>query len=301
MDRTNASAIVTGGAGSFGSATMRRLAWTGAKVVIADVSDERGEALAREVGAGSLCLPTDCIDDDAIATAAAGLLPLRAAVQSLSRHGLHIGRTLLAPPGRRVPPPVTVDWRERHSQATLGEWDCGLARELGGAGRCEKPGGDPGGPGPRYHLVRHRGRLRPGAFRGSARQSPGQPAQGCGRGHQMRTDLGRAEHRHQQPALRIGPARSGCQLEAAEDRLHRSVSAALPGYPPPCAGTGDHARDANLARRRQGALRRRIARPPYVRDLSRRAARAGSRGRSRARTRRRSPATPAVLSPAAPG
>ena len=127
MDRTNASAIVTGGAGSFGSATMRRLAWTGAKVVIADVSDERGEALAREVGAGSLCLPTDCIDDDAIATAAAGLLPLRAAVQSLSRHGLHIGRTLLATPGRRVPPPVTVDWRERHSQATLGEWDCGLA------------------------------------------------------------------------------------------------------------------------------------------------------------------------------
>ena len=31
----------------------------GAKVVVADVSDERGEALAREVGAGSLYLPTD--------------------------------------------------------------------------------------------------------------------------------------------------------------------------------------------------------------------------------------------------
>jgi NAD(P)-dependent dehydrogenase (short-subunit alcohol dehydrogenase family) len=54
MDLTNASAIVTGGAGGFGSATVRRLAQMGARVVIADVSDERGEALAREVGAGSL-------------------------------------------------------------------------------------------------------------------------------------------------------------------------------------------------------------------------------------------------------
>jgi NAD(P)-dependent dehydrogenase (short-subunit alcohol dehydrogenase family) len=51
----------------------------GAKVVIADVSDERGEALAREVGAGSLYVPTDCMDEDAIAKAvkaAAGLGPL---------------------------------------------------------------------------------------------------------------------------------------------------------------------------------------------------------------------------------
>jgi NAD(P)-dependent dehydrogenase (short-subunit alcohol dehydrogenase family) len=57
MDLTNASTIVTGGAGGFGSATVRRLAQMGAKVVIADVSDERGEALAREVGAGSLYVP----------------------------------------------------------------------------------------------------------------------------------------------------------------------------------------------------------------------------------------------------
>jgi hypothetical protein len=51
--------------------------------VIADVSDERGEALAREVGAGSLYVPTDCMDEDAIANAvkaAADLGPLRAAV-----------------------------------------------------------------------------------------------------------------------------------------------------------------------------------------------------------------------------
>jgi NAD(P)-dependent dehydrogenase (short-subunit alcohol dehydrogenase family) len=83
VDLTNASAIVTGGAGGFGSATVRRLAQMGARVVIADVSDERGEALAREVGAGSLYVPTDCMGEDAIAKAvkaAAGLGPLRAAV-----------------------------------------------------------------------------------------------------------------------------------------------------------------------------------------------------------------------------
>ncbi len=77
---------------------MRRLAEKGAKVVIADVSDERGEALAREVGAGFLYVPTDCMDEDAIAkavNAAAGLGPLRAAVIT------HIGPDW---PGGRGPP-----------------------------------------------------------------------------------------------------------------------------------------------------------------------------------------------------
>jgi NAD(P)-dependent dehydrogenase (short-subunit alcohol dehydrogenase family) len=41
MVLTHASAIVTGGAGGFGAATVRKLAQMGAKVVIADVSDER--------------------------------------------------------------------------------------------------------------------------------------------------------------------------------------------------------------------------------------------------------------------
>jgi NAD(P)-dependent dehydrogenase (short-subunit alcohol dehydrogenase family) len=58
MGLTNASAIVTGGAGGFGAATVRRLAQKDAKVVIANVSDERGEALAKEVGAASLDVPT---------------------------------------------------------------------------------------------------------------------------------------------------------------------------------------------------------------------------------------------------
>jgi NAD(P)-dependent dehydrogenase (short-subunit alcohol dehydrogenase family) len=70
-------------------AAHRRFAQMGAKVVIAAVSDRRGEALAREVGAGSLYVPTDCLDEDAIAKAvkaASGLGPLCAAVQTSPRH-----------------------------------------------------------------------------------------------------------------------------------------------------------------------------------------------------------------------
>lgn len=83
VDMTNASAIVTGGAGGFGGATARRLAKLGAKVVIADVADERGEALAKELGNGSVYVRTDIMDNDSIARAvqaAVDLAPLRAAV-----------------------------------------------------------------------------------------------------------------------------------------------------------------------------------------------------------------------------
>lgn len=83
MDLSNASALVTGGAGGFGGATVRRLAERGAKVVIADVADERGEALAKEVGGGAIYVRTDILDEASIANAvqtAVSLAPLRAAV-----------------------------------------------------------------------------------------------------------------------------------------------------------------------------------------------------------------------------
>ncbi|HPA38457.1 MAG TPA: SDR family NAD(P)-dependent oxidoreductase, partial [Phenylobacterium sp.] len=59
MDLSNASALVTGGAGGFGSATARRLAQKGARVVIADVHADRGEALAKDIGNGSVFVKTD--------------------------------------------------------------------------------------------------------------------------------------------------------------------------------------------------------------------------------------------------
>ena len=54
MDINGASAIVTGGASGIGAATARLLAAQGAKVVIADLQADKGEALAKEIG-GAFC------------------------------------------------------------------------------------------------------------------------------------------------------------------------------------------------------------------------------------------------------
>lgn len=81
MDISNGSVLVTGGAGGFGGATARRLARLGAKVVIADLADERGAAIAEEIG--GLYVRTDILDEASIQAAvdaAVGLAPLRAAV-----------------------------------------------------------------------------------------------------------------------------------------------------------------------------------------------------------------------------
>jgi NAD(P)-dependent dehydrogenase (short-subunit alcohol dehydrogenase family) len=54
MDLNGASAIVTGGASGIGAACVRLLAAKGAKVVVADIQEEKGKALADEVG-GAYC------------------------------------------------------------------------------------------------------------------------------------------------------------------------------------------------------------------------------------------------------
>jgi NAD(P)-dependent dehydrogenase (short-subunit alcohol dehydrogenase family) len=83
MDISNGSVIITGGAGGFGGATAKRLAKLGAKVVIADVADERGKALAAELGNGATYVHTDIMSEASIEEAVAAavkLAPLRAAV-----------------------------------------------------------------------------------------------------------------------------------------------------------------------------------------------------------------------------
>ena len=50
MDIQGSSAIVTGGASGLGEATVRLLAERGARVVVLDMNDEKGEALAKETG-----------------------------------------------------------------------------------------------------------------------------------------------------------------------------------------------------------------------------------------------------------
>ena len=43
-------AVITGGGGGIGAATARRFAQEGAHVVVVDLSDEAGQAVAEEVG-----------------------------------------------------------------------------------------------------------------------------------------------------------------------------------------------------------------------------------------------------------
>jgi NAD(P)-dependent dehydrogenase (short-subunit alcohol dehydrogenase family) len=83
MDLTGASAIVTGGAGGFGSATVRRLAAAGAKVLIADMADAQAQALADELGGNVQFLHTDVTSEESVQAAidaAAEMGPLRVAV-----------------------------------------------------------------------------------------------------------------------------------------------------------------------------------------------------------------------------
>lgn len=66
MDITGASALVTGGAGGLGEATVRRLVADGASVVIADMAEDKGEALAKELGDRARFVRTDVTDEGSV-------------------------------------------------------------------------------------------------------------------------------------------------------------------------------------------------------------------------------------------
>jgi len=83
VNLTGASALVIGGAGGFGEATVRTFVEAGLKVVIADVADEKGKMLSDELGESAEYVHTDVTSDEAIDQAidrAQALAPLRVAV-----------------------------------------------------------------------------------------------------------------------------------------------------------------------------------------------------------------------------
>jgi NAD(P)-dependent dehydrogenase (short-subunit alcohol dehydrogenase family) len=69
MDITGSSAIVTGAASGIGAAVARALAAKGAKVVVADVQADKGEALAQEIG--GVFVSVDVTDTEQIKAAIA--------------------------------------------------------------------------------------------------------------------------------------------------------------------------------------------------------------------------------------
>src|SRR3954470_5385935 len=82
-DFAGAVALVTGGASGIGAACVRALAAHGARVVVADLNVEKGEAIARETG--GMVVPVDVTETTQIQTAvdqALELGPLRALVCS---------------------------------------------------------------------------------------------------------------------------------------------------------------------------------------------------------------------------
>ncbi len=77
MELHNTSALVTGGASGLGEATVRALSARGARVVVVDLNDERGRAIADEVGgAYAHCDVTETPQVIAAVEAAAAMAPL---------------------------------------------------------------------------------------------------------------------------------------------------------------------------------------------------------------------------------
>ena len=69
MDLDGRSAIIAGGAGGLGSATVRRLRTNGVGVVVLDPDAGRAAALVNELGEGVVAVTGDSNDDDAVAAA----------------------------------------------------------------------------------------------------------------------------------------------------------------------------------------------------------------------------------------
>ncbi|HLV71984.1 MAG TPA: SDR family NAD(P)-dependent oxidoreductase, partial [Vulgatibacteraceae bacterium] len=81
MDLNGVSAVISGGASGLGEATARELAANGVKVVIADLQEDKGKALAEEIGGAFAHVDVTSTDDIIAAVEAAKELgPLKVLV-----------------------------------------------------------------------------------------------------------------------------------------------------------------------------------------------------------------------------
>ena len=82
MELANKGVLVSGGASGLGAACVRLLSQCGAKVVIADMNSETGNALAKELGDSALFVQTNVVEEGSVQAA------VQAAVNSFG--GLHV-------------------------------------------------------------------------------------------------------------------------------------------------------------------------------------------------------------------
>ena len=107
MELSGSSALVVGGAGGFGEATVRRLAGAGARVLIADLAEDKGKALAVELGTAARFVPTDVTSDDSVDAAVAAATELGTLRTAVIVHGgPAAGRRMVSRSG--VPYPAEV-------------------------------------------------------------------------------------------------------------------------------------------------------------------------------------------------
>jgi NAD(P)-dependent dehydrogenase (short-subunit alcohol dehydrogenase family) len=108
MNLNGTAAIVSGGASGLGEATVRDLSAAGCKVVVADLNEQRGTELAKEVG-GEFAR-TDVSDEQPVAAAVAvaeasgrrcvSSSTAQASAGHLARSGATAVRTTSAPSAR---------------------------------------------------------------------------------------------------------------------------------------------------------------------------------------------------------
>lgn len=115
MDPRGRAAIVAGGAGGLGGATVRRLVARGAGVVVLDPDADRAGALAAELGPTVAAVAGDSNDDDAVAEAIAAASGLGTFSIAVSATGVVIpSQPLVAKDGSVLPKEALLANLELH-------------------------------------------------------------------------------------------------------------------------------------------------------------------------------------------
>ena len=115
MQLEGRAAIVTGGAGGLGSATVRRLVDVGMKVVVFDIAGDAARDLAKELGDVAAAVEGDAAHDDACQAAIEGAysLGVLSLIANVGGGGVGGGATTTRRNCRRGPGDDGHDARDR--------------------------------------------------------------------------------------------------------------------------------------------------------------------------------------------